>query len=292
MDKQLETIEQLKVSIIDLAVRFGPRLLTAILILIAGLVVSRWLGRWFDRALARLELDPPVRLLVSRIARVLLLTLFVIVALQNLGVELLPLVAGLSVAGAGIALAMQGVLGDGVAGLSIIFNKPFRVGDYISIAGEEGRVEVIRVFSTVLGHPDRSQVVIPNHKIAGEILHNFGQMRQLDVIVGVAYDTDLNTAMTAIREVLSANPRVIRNPAAVVQTVRLADSCVNISVRPWVPVLDFGVATSEINQSILETFRNRGIVIPYPRREVQLLPALAETAREPWRFRPNATGRK
>jgi small conductance mechanosensitive channel len=292
MDEQLETIEQLKVTIIDLAVRFGPRLLTAILVLIAGLVVSRWLGRWFDRAITRLDLEPPVRLLLSRIARVVLLALFVIVALQNLGVELLPLIAGLGVAGAGIALAMQGVLGDGVAGLSIIFNKHFRVGDYISIAGEEGRVEAIRVFTTILGHPDRSQVVIPNRKIVGEILHNFGQMRQLDVIVGVAYDTDLDLALTAIRELLMANPRVIKHPEPVIQTVRLADSGVNISVRPWVPVVDFGAATSEINQSILETFRSRGIVIPYPRRDVQIISASADAAREPWRFRPNATGRK
>jgi small conductance mechanosensitive channel len=271
MDEQLDTIEQLKVTIIDLAVRFGPKLLAAILVLIAGILLSRWLGRWFDRGLARVELEPPLRLLLSRISRVLLLTLFVIVALQNLGVELLPLIAGLGVAGAGIALAMQGVLGDLVAGVSIIFNKPFRVGDYISIAGEEGRVEAVRLFSTVLSHPDRSQIVIPNHKIAGEILHNFGQMRQLDVVVGVAYDTDFGAALAALRESLDANPRVIKDPAPVIQTIRLADWSVNISVRPWVPVLDFGAATSEINQSILETFRSRGIVIPYPRRDVRLV---------------------
>jgi small conductance mechanosensitive channel len=267
----LDTIEQLKVTIIDLAVRFGPRLLAAILVLAVGIALSRWLGRWFDRGLARVELEPPVRLLVSRIARVLLLALFVIVALQNLGVELLPLIAGLGVAGAGIALAMQGVLGDLVAGLSIIFSKPFRIGDYISIADEEGRVEAIRLFSTVLGHPDRSRIVIPNRKISGEILHNFGQMRQLDVVVGVAYDTDLDAALAALRELLDANPRVIKDPAPVIQTIRLADSSVQISVRPWVPVLDFGAATSDINQSILETFRSRGIVIPYPRRDVQLV---------------------
>jgi small conductance mechanosensitive channel len=273
MDEQLDTIEQLKITIIDLAVRFGPRLLAAILVLILGFVFTRVLGRWFDRALAHIELEPPVRLLLSRIARVLLLALFVIVALQNLGVELLPLIAGLGVAGAGIALAMQGVLGDGVAGLSIIFNKPFRVGDYISIAGEEGRVETIRIFSTTLSHPDRSQIVIPNRKIVGEILHNFGQTRQLDVVVGVAYDTDIKAAIETLEEVLLANPRVIRNPAPVIQTVRLADSSVSISVRPWVAVLDFGAAISEINRAILETFRDRGIVIPYPRRDVQLVGA-------------------
>jgi small conductance mechanosensitive channel len=271
MDEQLETIEQLKVTIVDLVVRFGPRLLAAILVLVAGFLISRLLGRWFDRALSRIELEPPLRVLVSRIARALLLALFVIVALQNLGVELLPLIAGLGVVGAGIALAMQGVLGDCVAGLSIILNKPFRVGDYISIAGEEGRVEAIRMFSTVLGHPDRSRVVIPNRKIAGEILHNFGRLRQLDVVVGVAYDTDLTAALAALREVLDANPRVARDPAPVIQTIRLADSGVSISVRPWVPVLDFGAATSEINQAILATFRSRGVVIPYPRRDVQLL---------------------
>jgi len=271
MNEQLETIGQLKSTIIDLAVRFGPKLLAAILVLVVGVVLTRWLGRWFERGLARIELEPPIRLLVSRIARALVLALFVIVALQNLGVELLPLIAGLGVAGAGIALAMQGVLGDAVAGLSIILNKPFRVGDYISIAGEEGRVEVIRLFSTALGNPDRSQIVIPNRKIAGEILHNFGQMRQLDVVVGVAYDTDVNAALAALRELLDANSRVIKDPAPVIQTIRLADSSVHISVRPWVPVLDFGAATSDINQSILETFRSRGIVIPYPRRDVQLV---------------------
>jgi small conductance mechanosensitive channel len=280
MDEQLETIEQLKITIVDLAVRFGPRLFAAILVLAAGALISRWLGRWFDRALTRIELEPPVRLLLSRSARVLLLALFVIVALQNLGVELLPLIAGLGVAGAGIALAMQGVLGDCVAGLSIIFNKPFRVGDYISIAREEGRVEAIELFSTVLSHPDRSEVVIPNRKIVGEILHNFGQKRQLDVVVGVAYDTDLGAAIEVLRELLRANRRVAREPEPVIQTIRLADSGVNISVRPWVPVLDYGAATSEINQSILETFRRRGIVIPYPRRDVLLLPPEAETQAE------------
>ena len=277
MEEQLETIEQLKITVIDLAVRFGPRLLAAVLVLVAGVLISRWLGRWLDRALARIQLEPPVRLLLSRIARVLLLALFVIVALQNLGVELLPLIAGLGVAGAGIALAMQGVLGDCVAGFSIIFSKPFRVGDYISIVGEEGRVEDIRLFSTALSHPDRSVVVIPNRKIAGEILHNFGQMRQLDVVVGVAYDTDLDAAIEVLRELLRANRRVVKTPEPVIQTIRLADSGVNISVRPWVPVLDYGAATSEINQAILETFRRRCIVIPYPRHDVLLLPIEDQT---------------
>src|SRR5262249_59646700 len=119
-------------------------------------------------------LGPPARALLERAVKLLVLGLFVIMALQTLGVELLPLIGGLGVAGAGVALAMQGVLGNIVAGLTIIFTRPFRVGDYISIAREEGEVLDISLSSTVLGHPDLSRVVIPNRKIVGEILHNYG----------------------------------------------------------------------------------------------------------------------
>jgi len=96
-------------------------------------------------------------------------------------------------------------------------------------------------------------------------------MRQLDVVVGVAYDTDLNAALAALNEVLQGNSRVLKDPVPVIQMILLGDSSVNIGLKPWVSVPDFGVATSEINKSIVETFRSRGIVIPSPRREVQLV---------------------
>ena len=107
-------------------------------------------------------------------------------ALQNLGVDLLPLIAGLGVAGAGIALAMQSVLGNLAAGLTIIFTTPFWVGEYVAMVGFEGRVESINLFTTRLSHPDRSLVVVPNRKIVGEILHNYGEIRQLDLRVEIA----------------------------------------------------------------------------------------------------------
>jgi len=141
------------------------------------------------------------------VAYVLVFGLFVIMALQNLGVELLPLIAGLGIAGAGIALAMQGVLGNAVAGLTIIFSRPFRVGDYISIANEEGEVLEIQLFSTTLGHVDRSRVVIPNRKIAGEILHNYGRIRQLAIDVMVTNDTDIATALAVAVEATRGNAR-------------------------------------------------------------------------------------
>ncbi len=271
MNEQFVVLDQAKSTLIDLAIRFGPKLVVALLIVVVGFFVGRWLGRLAERMLKKLAIDAPVRQLLVRLLRLLVLGLFLIMALQNLGVELLPLIAGLGVAGAGIALAMQGVLGNLVAGLTIIFTRPFRIGEYIAIVGEEGGVEEISLFKTVLSHPDRSRVVIPNRKIVGEILHNYGEIRQLDVAVGVAYDTDLNRALSLIRAILGANPRLLRDPEALIQVRSLADSGVVIAVKPWAPVAEFHAATGELNQAILEGFRADGIVIPFPQREVRLL---------------------
>jgi small conductance mechanosensitive channel len=266
-----ETIDQIRTTVIDLALKFGPKLLAALVILTIGYLVGRQVSRWLERALMHFDMEPPVRSLVVRIARVAVSLLFVIMAIQNLGVELLPLIAGLGVAGAGIALAMQGLLSNLFAGLSIIFTRPFRVGEYIGIVGEEGKVETITLFQTTLSHPDRSLIVIPNRKIVGEILHNYGNIRQVDVTVGVAYDTELNQALTVIQEVLRENARVIQDMTPVIGVRLLADSSINIAVKPWVAVQDYGPAGGEINKSILEAFREHGIVIPYPQREVRLV---------------------
>ena len=271
MNEQLQMLEHAQQTALDLAIQFGPKLVVALLIMAAGVYVGRWVGRLTDPMLAKLGLDETLRQLLIRIMRILVLGLFLIMALQNLGVQLLPLLAGLGVAGAGIALAMQGVLGNLAAGLTIIFTRPFQVGEYISIADEEGTVEEIKLFNTVLGHPDRSRIVIPNRKIVGEILHNFGTLRQLNVVVGVAYDTDIKQVLAAIHDLLTAHPKILQQPEPVIRVLTLADSSVNIAIRPWTTVDDYYDTSSDITQAVLESFRERGIHIPFPQREVRLL---------------------
>jgi len=275
MDESLQSLDQITTTAIDLAVKFAPKALVAVLILVAGFYAGRWAGRGLMRALARVHLEPPVRALLGRVTEVLVLGLFAIMALQNLGVELLPLIAGLGIAGAGVALAMQGVLGNIVAGLTIMVTRPFKVGDFISVAGEQGAVEDITLFSTTLGHADLSKVVIPNRKIVGEILHNYHSIRQLGIEVGVSYKTDIVAAVETIHEILRANPRALKDPAPVVGIARLRDSCVVLAVAPWVEAADYGAAGAEINQAILEAFRARDIVIPAPQREVRVLSTTA-----------------
>ena len=271
MNTGVDAISQVKATLIDLAIRFGPKVLTAILILTAGVFIANWCARAVARGLQRFELEPPLRMLLTRLIRVLLVAVFLIMALQNLGVELLPLIAGLGVAGAGIALATQGVLSNIVAGLTIIFTKPYRVGEYVAVVGVEGAVAAITLFSTVLTHADRSRIVVPNRKVVGEILQNFGNIRQSEVLVGIAYDSDLPGALDAIREVVARNPRVLADPKPVVQVNLLADSAVQIAIRPWVAVSDYGAIAGEINLAVAEDLRKHGIVMPFPQREVRLI---------------------
>ena len=271
MNEQLQILDQVKSTAIDLAMHFGPKLLVAIIILSVGVFVGRWIGRFVHKGLIKFDMEPPVRELLVRALRVLVMGIFLLMALQNLGVELLPLIAGLGVAGAGIALAMQGVLGNLVAGLTIVFTRPFRVGEYMSMLHEEGEVLQISLFNTTLGHPDLSRVVIPNRKIVGEILHNYGGIRQVDIVVGVSYDTDLNTAIATIHDILQANALVLKDLKPVVQVALLADSSIDIAIKPWTAVHDRVDAAGELNRAIVESFRQRGIAIPFPQHEVRLL---------------------
>ena len=270
MDEHLQTLEHAKRTAIDLAIQFGPKVLVAAVIVVVGFMVGRWVARVAGRGLARVRVDAPLRELLTRAMHVLVLGLFVVMALQNLGVELLPLIAGVGLAGAGVALAMQGVLGNLVAGLTIIFTHPFRVGEYVSIVGVEGEVDTVELFNTTLRHTDRSRIVIPNRRIVGEIMHNYGSIRQHGIVVGVAYDTDLGHALSVIDETLRASARVLKDPAPVITVSVLGNSSVDIAVRPWTTVGDYIAAQGEINKSILEAFRATGIRIPFPQREVRI----------------------
>jgi small conductance mechanosensitive channel len=145
------------------------------------------------------------------------------------------------------------------------------VGDYISIASEEGEILDISLFSTTLGHTDRSMVVIPNRKIVGEILHNCGKMRQLNILVDVAYGTDVDAALGIAAEVLKASPLVLQDPAPVLGVARLAESGVTLRVAPWVTLGNYVEATGALNKALLEAYRAQGVAIPFPQREVRLL---------------------
>jgi small conductance mechanosensitive channel len=255
----------------DLAIRYGFQVMGAFVILGVGLLVARWVGNLADGWLEKRALEPPARTLMVRSVRIVVMIFALVVALDKFGFQIAPLVAGIGVAGLGIGIALQGVLSNVVAGLTIIFTKPFRVGEYIQVVGAHGQVAAIELFSTTLTHFDRSRVVIPNRKIVGEILHNYGHIRQLDLSIDVAFATDIERALGAARAAVEADPRALREPAPVIVVAGLSGARVTLAVKPWVAV-DHEVATSgDLNRAVLERIRAAGIEVPPSRHEVRML---------------------
>jgi small conductance mechanosensitive channel len=260
-----------KDKLIEYVILHAGGLISATVIVVIGFIAAGWIGKLFERWLNRKAMEPPVRMLLTRIVRLLVVVVALVVALGTAGMDVTMLVTFMGVAGVGIGLAMQGVLGNVFAGLTIIFTKPFRVGEYIEIAGVSGQVKHIELISTMLLHSDMSHVMVPNRKLVGEILHNYGQIRQLDMGVGVGYATDMTAALKIVQEILAANPRVLKDPAPFAGISALGDFSIQITVKPWVKVADYGPAQVEIYEAILNQFRANKIEIPFPQREVRLL---------------------
>ncbi|MGB8369186.1 MAG: mechanosensitive ion channel family protein [Limisphaerales bacterium] len=258
-------------KLIEYVISHSGALISALVVVVIGFIVARWIGKLMDRWLTGKAMEPPMRKLLVRIVRLLIFAMALVVALGTAGMDVTALIAGVGVAGLGIGLAMQGILSNLMAGLTIIFTKPFRFGEYIEIAGVQGQVTSIELFTTTLLHADHSQVIIPNRKIVGEILHNYGHIRQLDLSVGVAYNTNISGALVIVRGVLTRNARVLKEPAPVVGVTMLADSSISVAIKPWTAVGDYGPAQAEIYQAIVEQFRANKIEIPFPQREVRML---------------------
>jgi small conductance mechanosensitive channel len=258
--------------VVDLAVRYGFQVLGAALILAAGVVLGRWVGALLGAQLTRYQLEPPLKQLIVRVARVVVLLFALVVAIDKLGFQIAPLVAGIGVAGLGIGIALQGVLSNIVAGLNIILTKPFRVGEHIAVAGVHGDVVEIGLAATVLLHADHSRVIIPNRKIVGEILHNFSTTRQLSLSVSVANPGDVVILLRGLRDVVATNTRVLKDPPPVIGITQVTDGGVKVAVQPWVRVPDVGVADGELYQALLEHLRARGLTAPAAsQHEVRLL---------------------
>lgn len=258
-------------KIIFYFVDHGLQILTAIVIMGVGVFIARWLGNLIHRWLRSKTFDEPVSNLIVKVIKLLIIVFIGIMALGQMGVQITPLIAGIGVAGVGASLAMQGILGNLVAGLTIIFTKPYAIGEYIELLGVYGQVTGIELFSTTLLHTDNSRVIVPNRKIVGEILHNYGKIRQLDLAVGIAYGTDITLALSEVNTILQQNPRVLKEPAPVVGIAALAESSISLAIKPWVSVDDFVLAQAELYQAVLKSFREKHIEIPVPRREVRLL---------------------
>ena len=192
--------------------------------LVIGVAASVWIGRIALRSMERHKVEPPIRDLLARLLRVLILGFSLTIALDNLGFKFTALLAGAGVVGVGVGFGMQSMVSNMIAGLTLIFTRPFRIGEYVEILSVRGVVTHINLMSTTLLRGDFSKVIIPNQKIIGEVLHNFGTFRAVRTCPsGVGYQTDLNKAQAIALELTRANKRVMPHPESGVSIGSLAD---------------------------------------------------------------------
>jgi small conductance mechanosensitive channel len=250
------------------AVKYSFQLIGCVIILIAGWVLSRFMAKVVGRALRGKRVDISVEKFLIQTVRIAVLALGGMFALSSLGVQIAPLIAGLSVAGVGAGLALQGPLSNYASGATLIFTKPFKVGDNIEITGFQGEVKDISLPRTELLAGDGSKVIIPNKHIVGEVIKNYSTFRQLEINVAVSYESDVQKALELIEKIVTADKRI---PAAEPYNVGIkefAESGIKLQAVVCVPQGILLNIKYDFNRAIFDQFKQQGIIIASPRREV------------------------
>lgn len=249
---------------------WGIKLALALAILLIGLWVVRIVVKMARRVMSRAGADPMLSSFLGSILRGLLLIAVVIAALDQVGVQTTSLIAVLGAAGLAVGLALQGSLSNFAAGIMLVVFKPFKVGDFIEAAGTAGIVEEIRIFNSVVRSPDNREIIIPNGQIYNGVIVNVTArpQRRIDLVVGISYDDDIRKARGILETILRSDGRVLQDPEPTVGVMDLADSSINLYVRPWVNSADFWTVRGDLLERIKTEFDAAGITIPFPQSEI------------------------
>jgi small conductance mechanosensitive channel len=202
--------------------------------------------------------------------KVIIIAFFALIALGKFGITIAPFIAGLSVVGFGTSFALQGPLSNYAAGVSLIFTKPFKVGDIIEVTGVMGEVQDMTLARTELKTVDGTKIVIPNKQIIGEIIHNYSELKKVDITVGVSYDSDMDKAIKVVKEVINGDKRVSREPESKIGISEFADSSINIYARIWCKQAEYWDVMFDINKGINDAFNKNNITIPFPQRDIHV----------------------
>lgn len=251
---------------------YGLKAAAALAILVLGYFASRIVRGIVKRVLRKSGVDDTLVLFSGSLVYVGLMILVVVAAIGELGVQTTSFVAILGAAGLAVGLALQGSLSNFASGILMIVFKPFRVGDFISAAGTSGTVEEIGIFTTSLKSPDNTKIIVPNAKITNDNIINYTAkaVRRIDIIAGVSYDDNLDKVKTILKGILDSDERILRDPAPVIGVLELADSSVNVAVRPWVSTSDYWDVFFALQERIKKRFDEEGISIPFPQHDVHL----------------------
>ena len=262
-----------KEAIINLLISFSFKALFALGILFVGFWLSRRLQKLILRILRKSNLEPTFISFVGNISYYLLLVIFLVLCLAQLGVQTSSLVALLGASTLAIGLALQSSLSNIAAGILLVIFNYFRVGDRIEVAGIQGVVESIEILSTTICTMDNRLVTIPNKQIIeNNIVNHVGKpLRRIDLIIGVGYEENIDHVRQSLQYVLEQNSEVYREPAPIIALGELGDSSVNFYVRPWVKSEDYLRLKLQLTEAIKRKLDEENISIPFPQRDVHLI---------------------
>jgi small conductance mechanosensitive channel len=249
---------------------YGMQVIGAIIILILGRIAAGIGRKLMKRLLIRSKTDRAVVSFVSNLTNILKLTFAVLAALAKFGIQTASFVAILGAAGFAVGFALQGSLGNFAAGVLILVLRPFRTGDYIEGAGTAGTVKDIELFNTILATPDNIKIMVPNGKLFGNVIKNISayDTRRIDLVVGIGYSSPIGKAVGVLEELIKKETRILSDPSAQIAVSELADSSVNLVVRPWVKKEDYWGVRWDLTRAIKESFDEHGIEIPFPQHVV------------------------
>jgi small conductance mechanosensitive channel len=251
---------------------FVLNLLAAILIFIIGRWLSKLISTIIARVMTRAKVERLLVTFVQHMSYFVLLAFVIIAALDRVGIKLTAAIAVLGAAALAIAFALQGSLSNFAAGILMVIFKPFKVGDFVEIAGVQGTVQEIQVLTTVINSLDNIRIIIPNAQVTSGTIHNFtaNGTRRVDLKIGISYGDDLKKAKQVIEGVLAADERILKNPAPTVAVYELGNSSVDFAVRPWVKPSDYWDVYFDITEKLKLTIESNGLTIPFPQRDVHI----------------------
>ena len=255
---------------------YGLKIIGAILILLLGRMIAGWTYKAVDRWLRKSEnIDETLRGFFANSARYLVLIVTFLAVLSQFGIETTSLIALLGAAGLAIGLALQGTLSNVAAGVMLLAFRPFKVGDYVEAAGIAGTVKSITLFVTELATPDNVQILAPNGQVWGATVKNysFHPTRRVDLVMGIDYGDNIDSAMETVRGVVNADSRVLKDPEPMVVVGNLGESSVDLTIRVWCNAGDYWPLKFDLTKTLKQRFDKEGISIPFPQRTIHMVKA-------------------
>jgi small conductance mechanosensitive channel len=266
------TADQAVQTIVALVSTWGLRVAGAIAVLVIGRFLCGIARKAVRQTLESRRVDASLVPFISNLIYFTLLTAVVISVLGIFGIETTSLIAILGTAGLAIGLALQGTLSNFSSGVMLLLFRPFRVGDYVDAAGVAGTVSEIGLFATTLNTPDNVRIILPNSSVYGATIKNFSanETRRNDFVLGISYNDDISRAVEVVNSVLSKDSRVLADPEPTVAVSELADSSVNLVVRPWCQKEDYWALRFDLVRRFKEELEQSGCSIPYPQHDVHV----------------------